>query len=142
MTAHVPPHCPPRVRGQVQAAGFDITTGAHFFDTVKVQTGELTAAVKREAESRDVNLRYFGDDATSFTLDETVEADDILLLSNIFRAAKGLPPLEAAPLVTRAAEYPEHLKVRVVMRIRPQSMSGFPYCSGKCFWRLDCSRKR
>lgn len=55
----------------------------NYFDTIKVQVADV-AAVKREAVSREVNLRYFDDKTIGISLDETTTPGDVQQLLEIF----------------------------------------------------------
>ncbi len=62
-----------------------------FFDTISVRPadGVDAAAVRREAEAAQVNLRYFGDGRIGISLDETCNEKSVERLLRIFLAARG-----------------------------------------------------
>jgi len=59
-----------------------------YFDTVKVKV-ENAAAVRKVAEAREVNFRYFDGQHIGITIDETTSQSDILDIVAIFEEAAG-----------------------------------------------------
>ncbi|MCG3119893.1 MAG: Glycine dehydrogenase (decarboxylating) [bacterium] len=56
-----------------------------FFDTLHVDVGGYSLqAIQAQAEARQINFRYYGDGTLGITLDETVGADDLTALFEIF----------------------------------------------------------
>ena len=62
----------------------------HHFDTLTVQTGELTEEIREYAEEAQRNFRYFKNDSTklSIALDETTSEDDVVEILAFFQRAK------------------------------------------------------
>lgn len=58
-----------------------------FFDTITVQADEKK--VRRTAEGKDVNFRYFGDGRVGISFDEAKELVDVELVLSIFAEAEG-----------------------------------------------------
>lgn len=67
--------------------GFEQLNSA-FFDTLCLETGDLTNAIHSEALNREVNLNYHGSQIT-IALDETSSIDDVETLIKIFAKIKG-----------------------------------------------------
>lgn len=67
----------------------------YFFDTLKVEVSDK-AAIKREAEKREINLRYFESNHVGISLDETTTAEDVNTLLEIFGAKAGDSKVVAA----------------------------------------------
>ncbi|HVQ31429.1 MAG TPA: aminomethyl-transferring glycine dehydrogenase [Vicinamibacteria bacterium] len=88
--------------------GFDVGR-APFFDTLRVtMAAGQGAAVAQRAEARRVNLRPYSDGSVGVALDETVDADEIDLLFEVFAGKKA--PFAAAALAEEvAAEVPAGL---------------------------------
>jgi len=64
--------------------GFTVATQT-YFDTIRVELdSNAQAALRKEAEAHNVNLRYFENGNVGISLDETVMADDIEQLLAIF----------------------------------------------------------
>ncbi|HYG20186.1 MAG TPA: aminomethyl-transferring glycine dehydrogenase, partial [Ohtaekwangia sp.] len=59
-----------------------------YFDTLKIDVADKTT-VRREAEARGVNFRYFPDGYIGISLDETTSAADVDLILNILATAEG-----------------------------------------------------
>ena len=76
---------------------------AAYFDTLWIE-GADTAAVRREAEAREINFRYTPD-GIGISLDETVTVSDVRDVVAVFAAARGQQPpkFEVAAGVTIAA---------------------------------------
>jgi len=61
----------------------------HFFDTILVAVPDV-AAIKKLAESAEINFRYFGDNHVGIALDETTGTADVQAILDIFaKAANG-----------------------------------------------------
>ncbi len=73
-----------------------------WFDTICVE--DVPAALGSIAERREVNLRYLDDGAVTVALDETVLADDITRLFNLFGEAAGHTAPFDAPTIARELE--------------------------------------
>ncbi|MDH4057886.1 MAG: aminomethyl-transferring glycine dehydrogenase [Cyclobacteriaceae bacterium] len=58
-------------------------TNEHFFDTLKVEVRD-GEAVKKEAEKRGVNFRYFDKNLVGISLDETTTVEDVNTIVEIF----------------------------------------------------------
>jgi glycine dehydrogenase len=59
-----------------------------FFDTLKIETANLTDAVKKAAEAKEINFRY-SETSTFITLDETVDLEAIKDIISAFAEVKG-----------------------------------------------------
>ncbi|GIX69250.1 glycine dehydrogenase, partial [Caerostris extrusa] len=55
-----------------------------FFDTIKVVPKSGVKMVKKRAEEKKINLRYFDDDTVGVSLDETIEQQDLCDLLFVF----------------------------------------------------------
>ncbi|WP_022835956.1 aminomethyl-transferring glycine dehydrogenase [Salisaeta longa] len=64
---------------------------ADFFDTLRIDVGDemTTAEVRRRAEARAVNLRYYDDGSVGVALDEATDADALNTLIEIFGGTNG-----------------------------------------------------
>lgn len=69
--------------------GFNLENTQHF-DTLTVQTGELTEEIRAYAEEAQRNFRYFKNDPSklSINLDETSSEDDVVAILAFFQRAK------------------------------------------------------
>jgi glycine dehydrogenase len=82
-----------RIHGHAQALSRSLTelgyrqANAAYFDTLWIENADV-AAVRREAEARDINFRY---DPTGIgvALDETVSPEDVRDVVEVFAAARG-----------------------------------------------------
>ncbi|MEY3679269.1 MAG: aminomethyl-transferring glycine dehydrogenase [Bacteroidota bacterium] len=61
---------------------------AYFFDTLRLDLGELVDAIHAEALNHEINLHYQGS-RVSITIDETTRLEDIEILARIFAKVKG-----------------------------------------------------
>jgi glycine dehydrogenase len=59
-----------------------------YFDTLCVDAGHLNN-LRKEAESKKINLRYFTNGEVGISMDETTNDADITLLTEVFAAAAG-----------------------------------------------------
>ncbi len=85
-----------------------------FFDTLHVNLGNVSAdSLRKEAESRSINLRFINDKEVSVALDETHSPEDVHNLLSAFAAAAG-KTYSAVDLQALADGvnliYPEHLE--------------------------------
>ncbi len=85
-------------------------TNSHFFDTLKVETGSLTEAIRKEALAGEINFRYFGDSHVGISVDETTSIQDIQAIANLFAKAKGTPEINVEQLAATALQVPASLK--------------------------------
>lgn len=60
----------------------------NFFDTIKLELGDLINPIHAEALNNEVNLHYSGSSA-SISLDETTSSEDVLTLIRFFAKVKG-----------------------------------------------------
>lgn len=60
-----------------------------FFDTIRVDLGDLKDSIHKECIDNEINLNYIGSVAT-IALDETTSIEDIKLLNKIFSKVKGI----------------------------------------------------
>ncbi len=71
-----------------------------FFDTIKIETGDVDTAVIREiAEAREVNLRYISNHEVGISMNETTNLTAIRELVEIFAEAKEVKAVEVEKLV-------------------------------------------
>jgi glycine dehydrogenase len=71
--------------------GYEITNQA-FFDTIRVDTGENSAAdLIQIAAQNQINLRWLDSHAIGISLDETTTGEDLVHLWQIFAGSKDLP---------------------------------------------------
>jgi glycine dehydrogenase len=61
---------------------------SYFFDTIKLELGDLINPIHAEALNNEVNLNYQGS-LVSITLDETTTANDVLTIIRFFAKVKG-----------------------------------------------------
>src|ERR1700744_90621 len=59
-----------------------------YFDTVNIETGELTGAIHAEALNNEINLNY-NDSSVTISIDETTSAEDIKTIVGVFAKIKG-----------------------------------------------------
>jgi glycine dehydrogenase len=61
----------------------------HFFDTIKIETGDVdTAVIKRIAEANEVNLRFISNHEIGISLNETTNFEALNTLVRVFAEAK------------------------------------------------------
>uniref|UniRef100_A0A1I7XBF0 Glycine cleavage system P protein n=1 Tax=Heterorhabditis bacteriophora TaxID=37862 RepID=A0A1I7XBF0_HETBA len=60
-----------------------------YFDTLKVQVTDINT-VKKRAEQKQINLRYFADGSVGVSLDETTKAEDLINLVSVFNETSDL----------------------------------------------------
>ncbi|MCS6974491.1 MAG: aminomethyl-transferring glycine dehydrogenase [Cyclobacteriaceae bacterium] len=76
----------------------------HFFDTLKIAVADKES-IRREAEKRMINLRYFEDNHVGISLDETTTLNDVNELLEIFGSKKPISTEQ-----TTAGSIPSELK--------------------------------
>jgi glycine dehydrogenase len=80
---------------QLLTLGYE-QSNAQYFDTLRIAlkdpSGETLARIREAALAARMNFRYFDESHIGIALDETVGANDIRDIVNVFRAAKGLEP--------------------------------------------------
>ncbi|MDZ7771331.1 MAG: aminomethyl-transferring glycine dehydrogenase [Balneolaceae bacterium] len=82
----------------------------HYFDTLKVPLeASAVQAVRREALKREINLRYYGEEAVGIAFDEVKDLDDVDALLDIFAKAAAPDGAKASP----AAELSQGLEVEL-----------------------------
>ncbi|XP_071034253.1 glycine dehydrogenase (decarboxylating), mitochondrial isoform X3 [Parasteatoda tepidariorum] len=64
-----------------------------FFDTLKVIPKSSVASVRKRAEQKKINLRYFDDDTVGVSLDETIERKDLCDLLSVFECPQTVEEL-------------------------------------------------
>ncbi|MCC6817768.1 MAG: aminomethyl-transferring glycine dehydrogenase [Bacteroidia bacterium] len=67
----------------LKAIGFN-QLNANYFDTLLIDSKGLSAAIKKEAEARQINFRYFNNGHIGIALDETCEVADISDIVAVF----------------------------------------------------------
>jgi glycine dehydrogenase len=65
-----------------------------FFDTLTLDTGAGTAAIRAAGEAKSMNLRYISATRLGISLDETTTRDDVIALWALFAQGKALPSFE------------------------------------------------
>jgi glycine dehydrogenase len=91
-----------KVHGVTQVLAQGITDAGNeivnqqFFDTLTVKPRDSSAAVRKRAESKEINLRYFADGNVGVSLDETVTESDIQDLLSIFGSNSSVGDLSKA----------------------------------------------
>ncbi|MBO9660008.1 MAG: aminomethyl-transferring glycine dehydrogenase, partial [Chitinophagaceae bacterium] len=60
----------------------------YYFDTLKIKVND-TAAIKKIAESKEINFRYFNNNFIGISIDETVLPSDVLDIVAVFEEALG-----------------------------------------------------
>ncbi len=84
-------------------------TNEHFFDTLRIELGEIDADTVREIALRhEVNLRYINNHEVGISLNETTNLERVEELIHIFAEAKEAPAPETKLLELIAL--PEHLR--------------------------------
>jgi glycine dehydrogenase len=76
--------------GAVEAAGFSLRHNG-FFDTVTIETGDQTDAIRAAALAAGFNLRRVDEGAVAIALDETVTAEELRMLARVFGGELGVP---------------------------------------------------
>lgn len=76
------------VAGGIEALNYTIVHN-RFFDTIVVQTDDLTENIRRIALEHEINFRYPGDGTVVMSLDETTSVDDVHEIISIFAKANG-----------------------------------------------------
>jgi glycine dehydrogenase len=59
-----------------------------YFDTLKIAVADKET-LRREAEKREINFRYFDDEFVGISLDETSSVEDVKLIIEVFASAAG-----------------------------------------------------
>ncbi|MFM2207550.1 MAG: hypothetical protein RL213_1525 [Bacteroidota bacterium] len=72
----------------LKGAGY-VQANPTYFDTLHIETGKHTAAIRTAAEAAGINFRYIGDSSVTISLNETVSETDVREIAAIFAAAKG-----------------------------------------------------
>lgn len=70
----------------LQEMGYELVSDA-FFDTIFVKT-DVSAAIKKDAEARGINLRYAGNNLIGISIDETTAVSDLFDLISCFENEK------------------------------------------------------
>lgn len=73
----------------VQKLGFTLEN-THHFDTITINTGDLTEEIRELAEASERNFRYFRNDNSklSIALDETTQEEDVVEILGFFQRVK------------------------------------------------------
>jgi len=113
----------------IRSAGHSLGSGSKytvsFFDTFKVVVKEGEASdVRRRAEEKEINLRYYEDGGIGVSLDETVEDRDITDLLEVFGCPETL-----ADLTAKVSESGEHLEEKFLRTS--------PYLTNKVFHKYQ-----
>ena len=124
-----------------------------FFDTLRVRVAGDAEAVHRAAESKQINLRRFGDGSIGISLDETTTEADLADLAACFNAeaptATEPPPLPAAfsrrdsfmqqPVFQRFRSETEMLRYLKRLESRDLSLAHSMIPLGSCTMKLNAT---
>jgi len=103
--------------------GYEVTNQS-FFDTIRVDTGENSAAdLIQIAAQNQINLRWLDSKAIGISLDETTTGEDLIHLWQIFAGSKNLPE-----------NFSELIQVQSVT-IEQQQLRTSPYLTDEVFNR-------
>ncbi len=72
---------------ELNALGYN-NTNQHFFDTLKIKVADA-AAIRKIAEQRGINFRYFDKQHIGISIDETCMQADLLQIVSVFEEAAG-----------------------------------------------------
>ena len=78
------------LRNAIVPMGFSVVNES-FFDTLWVHTGTYTATLHQQAFQAGINLRQVDDQSIALSFDETVTAQDVANLANVFAQSLGHP---------------------------------------------------
>ena len=77
-----------------------------YFDTLHLEsTSDLQAKIRSEAESREINLRYFEDGSVGISLDESISEKEFRSLVAVFETVTGAATDVAATLSSETDVY-------------------------------------
>lgn len=88
------------LKTQVEALGYEVENQS-FFDTLTIDTGIVegsASAVHRVAREAHINLRHIDDVRVGVTLDESMSADDLVRLINVFASSVSASPVSLSSL--------------------------------------------
>jgi glycine dehydrogenase len=102
---------------ELEALGYTNLNGS-YFDTILLKVKDAPA-IRKYAEARHMNFRYFGDGFISITLDETTSQEDVINILTVFGHAAGADLVSAtfdmddtlsniSSSVTRTSEFLTH----------------------------------
>ncbi|GIV36912.1 MAG: glycine dehydrogenase (decarboxylating) [Cyclobacteriaceae bacterium] len=109
----------------------------HFFDTLKIEVSDKEA-IRKEAEKRMINLRYFPDNHVGISLDETTTTEDLKELLAVFggtadaadahAAATAIPEklVRTSPFLTHPvfnSHHSEHEMLRYIKKLENRDLS-------------------
>ncbi|MBI3141372.1 MAG: aminomethyl-transferring glycine dehydrogenase [Bacteroidetes bacterium] len=100
-----------RIHGYAKLAELALTAlgidqhNKDYFDTLMLHVGsEKLTAIRREAEAREINLRYFPDGVhIGISMDETVDMDDLAKLVGVFAHVYAQPQPDLEALSSKAS---------------------------------------
>ncbi|HET9486532.1 MAG TPA: aminomethyl-transferring glycine dehydrogenase [Chryseosolibacter sp.] len=114
---------------------------SHYFDTLKVQVTDKTV-IRREAEKRQLNFRYFADNCVGISVDETTTLEDCKLILEVFGGGENKKRLDVpsngkemtwpASLIRKSAfmthpvfnsHHSEHEMLRYMKRLENKDLS-------------------
>nr|XP_022910008.1 glycine dehydrogenase (decarboxylating), mitochondrial [Onthophagus taurus] len=72
-----------------------------FFDTIKVDPKEDVSLIRKRAEEKQINFRYFDDGSIGIALDETVTPNDINDIFYVFGSSKTFEEVLKTPEITK-----------------------------------------
>lgn len=72
---------------ELEELGYELIN-KYYFDTLKIKVADVNA-VKKIAESREINFRYFDNNYIGISIDETVLPADILEIVSVFEEVQG-----------------------------------------------------
>jgi glycine dehydrogenase len=73
----------------LKSLGFSLSNEGPLFDTIVVNTGEMTSDVLKNCYNNNINLRDFKDGRLGLTMDETVTRGDLADIIKCFRLSSG-----------------------------------------------------
>ncbi|MBD2325889.1 aminomethyl-transferring glycine dehydrogenase [Alkalinema sp. FACHB-956] len=94
----------------LKGQGFTLVSES-FFDTIRVQVGDLTQAILDRAAERKINVRQFADGSIGIALDEATSERDILDLLEVFagQTVETLPAVSSiVPSLARTSAFLTH----------------------------------
>lgn len=74
------------LKASLEKAGVGVIN-KNYFDTIRTVSLNNVAEIKKKAEAKEINLRYFSDSSIGISLDETVSDSDLSDLASLFGAS-------------------------------------------------------
>lgn len=73
-----------------EALGYKVRH-AHYFDTLRIETGDKTEAVRTAALKAEINFRYFADTSIGISFDETTTLEDVQTILSVLALSNAAP---------------------------------------------------